>query len=77
MLQVLDQYRKLYTKETSKSCFTFPDENRYSTIPTWEYVCWLERLLSGSKDTTLLEKLSGVYNPVIETTGGGETVWKI
>lgn len=46
MMQVLDQYRKTYEKTTSTHCFEMPNEIKHLTVPTWEYVCWLEGLLN-------------------------------
>lgn len=66
MVQVLDQYRKAYEKITSKHCFEMPDEVECLTVPTWEYVCWLEKLLS--KTRVLVEETSSV-STVTSTKG--------
>jgi hypothetical protein len=49
MMQVLDRFRKEYEKETGKdfSDRNLLSSNKYLTQPTWDYVCWLEKRLSG------------------------------
>lgn len=58
MLRVLDYFRHLYKKETQKdyyNTFEFPPQVLLpSSIPSWEYVCWLEHRLSKYESEELL-----------------------
>lgn len=53
MVQVLDRYRNAYMEETGKKISDYQNPfiiPKYTIeVPTWDYVCWLEKLLDDNK----------------------------
>ena len=54
MMQVLDRFRNEFEKETGQKYSWVVEcrddtnrKQRYETMPSWDYVCWLESRLAG------------------------------